>query len=199
VPFWTRGTSCHVELDGSEVSGKSIAEIKLRHRTASAAGAWGDNDLRRLETRAFPANDGVIASVKFTLSRVSFSNPVTFFNMPSYSSPSPPIASRAIDDARSSPGAQAPLTPSPSAHKTSSVLVPAKSTPATKVDSGPTPVAKEVGQNFVRPPALGHRSRTHHHPSSGLGAVPPMRVSTEKCSTRCSSSTRMTNYSQKTW
>jgi len=63
--------------------------------------------------------------------------------MPSYSSPSPPIASRAIDDARSSPSAQAPLTPSPSAHKTSSVLVPAKSTPATKVDSGPPPVAKE--------------------------------------------------------
>jgi len=63
--------------------------------------------------------------------------------MPAYSSPSPPIPSRPVDDPRPLPISQAPLATSPSSHKISPVLVPARSTLVPKVDSALPPLTKE--------------------------------------------------------
>lgn len=67
--------------------------------------------------------------------------------MPSYSSPSPPITTRPIDDPRPTPTAQAPLSSAPAARKTSPAPVPTKPTPVAKVDSGPPPVGNEQVAN----------------------------------------------------
>ncbi|KAI9462635.1 histidine-phosphotransfer domain HPT domain-containing protein [Russula earlei] len=61
--------------------------------------------------------------------------------MPTFSSPSPPVATRAIDDTRPLPSAQ--VTASPSSNRPPPALIPAKSTTVAKPISGPPPVAKE--------------------------------------------------------
>ncbi|KAI0249225.1 signal transduction histidine kinase [Lactifluus subvellereus] len=68
--------------------------------------------------------------------------------MPSFSSPSPPIATHLIHDPRPTPSAQAPLSSSPSIHKTSQVLVQAEPTSTTRIDSRSKPgVEKPVGNS----------------------------------------------------
>jgi len=71
------------------------------------------------------------------------------FNMPSFSSPSPPISTRLPDvDPRPLPGTQPPLPTLPPTHKASPVLIPPKTPPAARADSLPPPAAKErVGNN----------------------------------------------------
>ena len=124
--------------------------------------------------------------------------------MPSFSSASPPISTRLVDDPRPLPGAQAPLTTAPLTYKAAPVLIPPKTPPATRADSVPPPAGKEcVGENFALLPCSSHPtvacSRARRHPSSGSGAIPLMGPSTEKCSTKYLSSMKTTRNSRKAW